>query len=181
MSSLPGIFLALAAVAFAADRTISIADCSFVANRDQFLERQSRDRREIYQRAGKLKLAAATAPVSADKLAQRNFIDQEIFGKLIKINVPAAPVASDEEFLRRIYLDLTGRIPDSDEIRAFLADTSETKRDAVIDRLLNSPEFTDRWTMWMGDLLQNTSKLANAAINRNVQGRNAFSRLHRMP
>jgi hypothetical protein len=169
-----GTFLALAAVAFAADRTVSVADCSFVANRDEFLGRQSRDRREIYQRVRKLRMAAVGAPVSADKLAQRNFIEQEIFGKLIKNNLPAAPLSSDEDFLRRAYLDLTGRIPDPAEIRAFLADSSEARRDTIIDRLLDSPEFTDRWTMWMGDLLQNTSKLANAAINRNVQGRNMF-------
>ena len=165
---------ALAAAGFGADRTVSVADCRFVANRDEFLGRQARDRREIYERARKLSRAALAAPVSADKIPQRNFIDQEILGKLIKTNSPVSPLASDEEFLRRIYLDLTGRIPDPGEIRAFLADTSETRRDTVIDRLLDSPEFTDRWTMWLGDLLQNTSKLANAAINRNVPGRNAF-------
>lgn len=163
-----------AAAGFGADRTISVADCRFVANRDEFLGRQARDRREIYERARKLSRAALAAPVSADKIPQRNFIDQEILGKLIKTNSPVSPLASDEEFLRRIYLDLTGRIPDPGEIRVFLADTGETRRDTVIDRLLDSPEFTDRWTMWLGDLLQNTSKLANAAINRNVPGRNAF-------
>jgi hypothetical protein len=172
--------LTLTAAALGADRTVSVADCRFVANRDEFLGRQARDRRQIYERVRKLALvdhrtaAAAAASVSADKIVQRNFIDQEIFGKLIQVNSPSAPIAADEEFLRRIYLDLTGRLPDPGDIRAFLADTSDTRRDTVIDRLLDSPEFTDRWTMWMGDLLQNTSKLANAAINRNVPGRNMF-------
>src|SRR5436190_16874272 len=166
---------ALAVAGFGADRTVTVADCRFVANRDEFLGRQARDRREIYERVRKLnRTAALAAPVSADKIPQRNFIDQEILGKLVTTNSPVSPLASDEEFLRRIYLDLTGRIPDPGEIRAFLADTSATRRDTVIDRLLDSPEFTDRWTMWLGDLLQNTSKLANAAINRNVPGRNAF-------
>jgi len=87
MSSLTAAFVALAAVAFATDRTVSVADCSFVANRDEFLGRQSRDRREIYQRVRKLKMAAVGAPVSADTLAHRNFIDQQIFGKLIKNNL----------------------------------------------------------------------------------------------
>ena len=164
-----------AAAGFGAERTVSVADCRFVANRDEFAGRQARDRREIYERVRKLnRTAALAAPVSADKIPQRNFIDQEIIGKLIKPNSPVSPLASDEEFLRRIYLDLTGRIPDPGEIRTFLADTSATRRDTVIDRLLDSPEFTDRWTLWLGDLLQNTSKLANAAINRNVPGRNAF-------
>jgi hypothetical protein len=53
-----------------------------------------------------------------------------------------APVASDGEFLRRLYLDLTGSIPPSDVTRAFLDDSSEGKREAVVDRLLNSPQFS---------------------------------------
>ena len=55
--------------------------------------------------------------------------------------------------MRRIYLDLTGRIPSSDDVRAFLDDSSPNKRQALIDKLLYSSEFNDRWTMWMGDLL----------------------------
>ncbi|MFO0868334.1 MAG: DUF1549 domain-containing protein [Pirellulales bacterium] len=52
-----------------------------------------------------------------------------------------APVASDAEFLRRIYLDLTGRIPTAAETRAFLDDPQPEKRVAVVDRLLASPQF----------------------------------------
>jgi hypothetical protein len=51
-----------------------------------------------------------------------------------------APLASDEEFLRRIYLDLTGTIPTAEEARAFLKDSSGDKRRRLIDRLLASPE-----------------------------------------
>src|SRR5262249_10161546 len=98
----------------------------------------------------------------------------EILAKLPAAGVAPAPLSSDEEFLRRITLDLSGRLPDPDTIRAFLSDTSESKRDAAIDRLLASSEYVDRWTMWMGDLLQNTATLTNAQVNRNAQGRNAF-------
>ena len=52
----------------------------------------------------------------------------------------AAPLASDAEFLRRVYLDLTGTIPTADEARAFLKDMAADKREALIDRLLASPE-----------------------------------------
>jgi hypothetical protein len=52
----------------------------------------------------------------------------------------AAGPASDAEFVRRLYLDLTGSIPSSEEARAFLADRSPGKRTALIDRLLSSPE-----------------------------------------
>ena len=110
----------------------------------------------------------------AGEIPRRSFIDRDIFDRLGQANVTSAPLAGDEEFLRRVTLDLTGRIPDANDIRAFLADSSEAKRDAAIDRLLGSDEFVDRWTMWLGDLLQNTARLANAAVNRNAQGRNAF-------
>src|SRR5207253_2452659 len=86
----------------------------------------------------------------------------------------SAGLSSDTEFLRRVYLDLTGKPPSSDDIRAFLDDTSDNKRDAVIDKLLYSAEFTDKWTMWLGDLLQNTATLNSVNFNRNIQGRNAF-------
>ena len=158
-------------------KSVSLGDCRFAANPSEFLARESRIHLAVYRQAAGLTKAFARAPVpaaAADTIPKRNFIDDEIFGKLAASQVPSAPISGDEEFFRRINLDLTGRIPASDEIRAFIADSSASKRDATIDRLLNSPEFTDRWTMWLGDLLQNTSTLAAAAINRNFQGRNAF-------
>src|SRR5439155_14787849 len=79
--------------------------------------------------------SGSSAEVPASDLAPRSFIDQEIFRKLASNNLPAARLAADEEFLRRVSLDLTGRLPAPAEVRAFLAADSATKRDAVIDRL----------------------------------------------
>src|SRR6266566_2206327 len=158
-------------------RTPSVADCSFQVDPDRILSQQARVRREINDRILKMSRsarAAAVAAVAAESLPQRNFIDQEIFGKLIQMNVPAAQLSTDAEFLRRVTLDLTGRIPSSDDIRAFLADTTPNKRDAVIDKLLYSKEASDRWSMWLGDLLQNTATLNSVVFNRNIQGRNVF-------
>jgi hypothetical protein len=87
-------------------------------------------------------------------------------------NIRSAPLASDAEFLRRVTLDLTGRIPSATDVTNFLADTSSSKRDAVIDALIASPEFTDKWTLFFGDLFQNN--VNSAQINRGVQGRDAF-------
>ena len=158
-------------------KTASVADCSFQADPDRILSNQARVRREVNDRILKMTQsarAAARPALAADSLPQRNFIDQEIFGKLAQMKVPAAQISTDSEFLRRITLDLTGRIPSSDDVRAFLADTTPGKRDAMIDKLLYSAEFADRWTMWLGDLLQNTATLNSVNFNRNVQGRNAF-------
>ena len=156
-----------------AQKQISVADCTFVANTDEYLGRSARARNVAY---GNVRAMAfrALANVAVDSVSRRNFIDDEIFSKLTLRGAPAAPFSSDEEFFRRISLDLTGRLPDPADIRAFLADAAASKRDALIDKLLASTEFTDRWTMWMGDWLQNTSTLVNAAVNRGVTGRNAF-------
>ena len=54
---------------------------------------------------------------------------------------PAAPIAGDAEFLRRISLDLTGEIPSAADVRAFMADASPGKRVAAVDRLLASPNY----------------------------------------
>ncbi|MBI3207840.1 MAG: DUF1549 domain-containing protein [Candidatus Solibacter usitatus] len=163
----------LASVCAGQEKTVSIGDCRFANDPAEFLNKSALIRGRIDANTRKLDLRGARA-VAADTIPRRNFIDDEILGKLTRKGVKSAPLSTDEEFFRRIYLDLTGRIPAPADIRAFLADSSVDKRDAVIDKLLNSAEFTDRWTMWMGDLLQNTSTLINAAANRNADGRNAF-------
>src|SRR5687767_13001633 len=66
-------------------------------------------------------------------------IDQAIAARPDFSGIAATP-AGDEEFLRRVTLDLTGTIPTADEARAFLADGAPHKRARVIERLLTSPE-----------------------------------------
>jgi uncharacterized protein DUF1549/uncharacterized protein DUF1553 len=97
----------------------------------------------------------AVVPPSIVYPASRNFIDTEIFGKMKLARIAPAHLSSDTEFLRRVTIDLTGRIPTPAEVQAFLADTNADKRDRVIDTLLASDDFNDRWTLWFGDLVQN--------------------------
>jgi len=94
----------------------------------------------------------------------RNYIDQFIFDKMKKDGVPHAGLATDAEFLRRVYLDLIGRLPEPDVIRKFLADKDPNKRDKIIDSLMATPiigqidkpepPFLDRWTYFFGDLFR---------------------------
>jgi hypothetical protein len=151
-------------------------NCSFRTDPDAYLTREARERQAVFDRTTKssLRLASATDARSVDPatLPRRNFIDVEIFDRLAQARVASAPLTTDEEFIRRVYLDLVGRIPSPEDVREFLAKNSEDKRRALIDRLLYSPEFTDRWTMWMGDLLGNV--IATVNINRAFRGRNAF-------
>src|SRR6185503_18442546 len=86
-----------------------------------------------------------------------NFIDSDLFSAMQQNGIAPTTLAADDEFLRRIHLDLTGAIPDSATVTAFLADKSPDKRTKKIDELLASDSFNDRWTMWFGDLVQNVT------------------------
>lgn len=176
--ALAGVFLFFAGFRptdAAEQRTISMGDCTFAANPDQFLARESRFRRDLASVTQKLSAAlprSASKPRAADSIPHRNFIDDAIFGVLASRGIPSAALTTDEEFFRRINFDLAGRLASPDEVRAFVADTTYNKRDIVVDQLLYSPAFVDRWTMWLGDLLQNTAASSN--INRQNSGRDAF-------
>jgi hypothetical protein len=80
----------------------------------------------------------STAPVS-DSMAAR--IDQHLEGVWKKSEVAPTPLCDDATFLRRVSLDLIGRIPTTTETRTFLADPSPQKRVALVDRLLASPAY----------------------------------------
>ena len=67
----------------------------------------------------------------AARMPRRNFIDEHIFGKMERDGIPHAPLATDQEFFRRVMLDLTGRIPSPAEVRDFLADTVAGQTRAV--------------------------------------------------
>jgi hypothetical protein len=60
---------------------------------------------------------------------------------------PSAPLCSDADFVRRIWLDVVGMVPPSDEVRTFLTDTATDKREKLIDRLLATPQFIRHMTL----------------------------------
>src|SRR4029077_6256885 len=62
--------------------------------------------------------AASTAPIP-----RKNFVDEHIFGKIERDNIPHSPLAGDEEFLRRAYLDAVGFLPTPEKVKSFAADT----------------------------------------------------------
>jgi hypothetical protein len=80
----------------------------------------------------------------------RNPIDAFIAAQHAKHGLQPNPLASKETLLRRVYLDLIGLPPTRDELHAFLADTSEDAYEKVVDRLLESPQYGERWARhWM--------------------------------
>ena len=95
-------------------------------------------------------------PVDAGRLSARaNFIDEHVFAKLAALRIEPSDQCTDEEFVRRAFLDAAGTLPTADEVRGFLADKSPDKRAKLIDAVLDRPEFVDYWTLILGDLLQN--------------------------
>lgn len=83
---------------------------------------------------------------------RRNVIDDAVINLLRRLNLKPSPRSSDSEFIRRVHLDVVGMLPTPEATRAFLADTSETKRDELIESLLAQPEFIDYWTYRLSDL-----------------------------
>jgi hypothetical protein len=92
---------------------------------------------------------------------QGNLIDRHVVEKLNQLKIAPSPLAGDEEFLRRVYLDLIGVQPKPDEVKAFLADKAPNKRDKAIDGLFERLEFVDHWSLKWGDLLQNSRNSAS--------------------
>ncbi len=74
---------------------------------------------------------------------ERNFVDKAVFGKLKLLGVPLSAISTDAEFLRRVSVDIAGRLPTLDETNVFLADSDPAKRDKLIDRLLAGSDHAD--------------------------------------
>jgi uncharacterized protein DUF1549/uncharacterized protein DUF1553 len=91
-------------------------------------------------------------------LPRANYIDQHVFAQLEKLHIAPSPLAPDEMFLRRAYLDATGLLPTPDEARAFLKETHPDKRARLIDALLARPEFAELWALKWSDLLRSEEK-----------------------
>ncbi len=89
-----------------------------------------------------------------------NYVDAHIHNKLKRMKIQPSELCSDEEFIRRVYIDLTGLPTQPEDVRAFLKDETPTqeKRAALAERLLASPEYVQRWTHKWADLLQCNSK-----------------------
>src|SRR5262245_14307259 len=101
---------------------------------------------------------AAKVAAKLDAPAVARLIDQEIQAKLDGETTPAAPLADDAEFLRRLYLDVAGVIPPADKVAAFLNDQDPGKRAKVIDELLASPLYGRHMAdIWQAMLLPRTS------------------------
>ena len=98
---------------------------------------------------------------------ENNYVDRLVFAKLRQMRISPSGECRDEEFVRRVYIDLLGRLPGLDETLAFLDQNDANKRTKLIDRLLENPGFaTFQATHW-GDLLRVSKKrLTSAGVHK---------------
>ena len=88
------------------------------------------------------------------KLAETNYVDKLVHDKLHKLRILPSGLCSDEVFLRRVSLDVTGTLPPAELHGRFMKDEAPDKRAKLIDELLERKEFTETWVMKFAELLQ---------------------------
>lgn len=105
--------------------------------------------------AAQIGVAARLDSTDPVNLTPVNFIDVHVFKKLREMNVAPAPLSSDQEFVRRVFLDTIGLLPTPAEVRKFLDDPLPDKRARLIERLLLRPEYASFWTVKFEDWFRN--------------------------
>ena len=100
------------------------------------------------------------APVTSVPPA-KNLVDEHVFANLKRIGVPPSPLCDDSTFLRRVSLDIAGRLPTVEETKAFLTSASPDKRDQAIEALLASPDYADYFANKWTSLLKNKRDAAS--------------------
>jgi hypothetical protein len=123
------------------------------------------------------KYAATTLTVMGDRSGftwsnppASNRIDELVSAKLQRTKTAESPLTNDYEFVRRVYLDLTGLPPTPEQIQSFVDDKADTKtkRDALVDKLVGNDDYVDYWTNKWADLLMVNRKFLG------VEGATAF-------
>ena len=109
---------------------------------------------------GKVASARLLVPAEATNATYptpANYVDREVYSKLKLLNVVPSEPASDAEFLRRVYIDVTGALPSPDDVRTFLTDRSPDKRSRKIEELLTSPRHAALWATKFSDITGNNT------------------------
>ena len=88
-----------------------------------------------------------------NELPENNYIDGHMHNKFKNLRIIPSELCTDEEFIRRVTLDVTGRLPTVEEYNAFLANVDPTKREKLVDELLTRKEFVEIWVMKWAELL----------------------------
>ncbi len=117
---------------------------------------------------GRVAVFSASVPLGApvDNVPpSKNFVDDFVFNNLKEIGVPPSPVCDDATFIRRVTLDISGRLPTDAESQTFFANQDSDRREQVIDSLLRSPEYADffanKWTAMLKNRRDDASDMTS--------------------
>ncbi len=109
--------------------------------------------------------AVPLGAVTDGLLPSKNFVDDAVFANLKELGIPSSPVCDDATFLRRVSLDIAGRLPTDDERTDFFASQEDNKREQVIDTLLRSTEYADyfanKWTAMLKNRRDDASDITS--------------------
>jgi hypothetical protein len=102
---------------------------------------------------GQVATFRATVPLGTSipeyKFAPQTVVDVAAAKKWRELGIVPSALAADEQFVRRVYVDITGTLPTPEQVKSFVADRDPQKRDKLIDRLVETPEysyyFANRW------------------------------------
>ena len=115
----------------------------------------------------KVKLTPINSASRPKALASASKVDELMEANYKKFNVTPNPTASDEQFLRRVYLDLVGTIPTQKQVRQFTLNTDSEKRSKLIDVLLSQEGYSSNFYNYWADIL----RLKDNQLTNNVPGR----------
>lgn len=113
---------------------------------------------------GNVDVFRATIPlgVKTDNLPKsKNLVDEFVFGKLKALGLPSSQVCDDATYLRRVSVDIAGRLPTLEESEQFLADQDPNKRDNLVNRLLDSGDYADYFANKWNAILRNKRRQDN--------------------
>jgi hypothetical protein len=86
---------------------------------------------------------------------EKTFIDTFVFAKQRQLGIPPSPLCDDATFIRRVSIDVAGRLPTVSEVEQFIADPDTAKRDRLVDRLVDSPGYADYFSNKWATVLRN--------------------------
>ncbi len=93
-------------------------------------------------------------PIDFVRPPEHNFVDALVWNKLEAMGIAPSEPCDDATFLRRLFLDVLGTLPSTEEARTFLDDPQANKRNAMIERVLDQPEYAQYWALLWSDLMR---------------------------
>jgi hypothetical protein len=104
------------------------------------------------------------AKASFDRAPRKSFIDDYIFRAIENDHIPHSQLSSDQEFVRRIYLDINGVIPSPEQTRDFLQSKDPQKRARLVDSLVGSEDYLSHWTYFFNDIFRVNTKMGRGRM-----------------